>query len=148
MSVFTYAADEVRIIVGGVPISGLADGTFVTVESDEQRYNKVTGADGVTSRARTGNRAGTITITLQQTSPSNAVLTGIMLADERDNEGVVNVLIRDSSGSDLHAADSAWVQQPPPAEYGKEVGDREWVLDCGRIDSFLGGNREQTGGSV
>src|SRR6056297_3124698 len=93
----TYAADQVRIVVGGVPISGLADGTFVSISRDEQAYNKTTGADGTTSRSRTGNRAGTIAITLQQTSPSNDVLSGFMLADEASDQGVVPVLIKDTS---------------------------------------------------
>jgi len=145
--VYTYAAESVRIIVGGVPISGLADGTFVSVSRDEQAYNKTTGADGTTSRSRTGNRAGTIAITLQQTSPSNDVLSGFMLADEAADQGVVPVLIKDTSGRTLHYASAAWVQQKPDEEFGKEVSDREWTLDCARIDSFVGGNTSQTGSS-
>ncbi|HKL77616.1 MAG TPA: phage protein [Gammaproteobacteria bacterium] len=147
MSVYTYAAESVRIIVGGVPISGLADGTFVSISRDEQAYNKTTGADGTTSRSRTGNRAGTIAITLQQTSPSNDTLSGFMLADEASDQGVVPVLIKDTSGRTLHYANSAWVQQKPDEEFGKEISDREWTLDCARIDSFVGGNTSQTGGS-
>ena len=138
--VHTYAADAVQIVVGGVPISGLADGTFVSISRDEQAYNKVTGADGSTSRARTGNRSGNITITLQQTSPSNDVLSGFMLADEAGDEGVVPVLIKDTGGSTLCYASAAWVQQAPDQEFGKEISEREWTLDCARIDVFVGGN--------
>lgn len=143
--VYTYAADAVQIIVGGVPISGLADGTFVNISRDEQAYTKTTGADGTTSRARTGNRAGSITITLQQTSPSNDVLSGFMAADEAGDQGVVPVLVKDTSGRSLHYASAAWVQQAPDSEYAKEINEREWALDCARIDSFVGGNAQQTG---
>ena len=142
----TYAADQVRIVVGGVPISGLADGTFVSISRDEQAYNKVTGADGTTSRARTGNRAGSITITLQQTSPSNDVLTGYMIADEQSDSGVVPVLVKDTSGRTVVFAASAYVQQSPDADFSKDIEEREWVLDCAAIDMTLGGNANVSGG--
>lgn len=145
--VFTYASDAVQIIVGGVSMSGLADGTFITVSRDEQAYNKVTGADGSTSRAKTANRSGSITVTLKQTSPSNDVLTGFMIADEAGDQGVVPVLVKDTSGRTLHYASAAWVQQMPDQEFSKEISEREWVLDCARIDSFVGGNQQQTGGN-
>jgi hypothetical protein len=138
--VYTYASDEVRVIVGGVPMSGFADGTFVTVSRDEQAFTKVTGADGTTSRSKSANKSGTITITLKQTSPSNDVLSGFMIADEQSNEGVVPVLIKDTSGRTIHSVSAAWVQQMPDNEFGKEISEREWVMDCARIDSFVGGN--------
>lgn len=146
MAVYTYSAEEVQIIVGGAKISGLADGTFVTVSRDEQAYNKVTGADGTTSRSRSGNRAGTITLTLQQTSPANDTLMAYLAADEAADSGVVPVLIKDNSGNSLFASSAAWVQQMPDAGFSKEVSEREWVLDCARIDAFVGGNNSQTGG--
>lgn len=141
--VFTYSAEAVEVIVGGFSMSGLADGTFVSIERDEQAYNKITGADGTVSRSRTGNRSGTITLTLQQTSPSNDVLSGLMIADEATDAGVVPCLIKDTSGRTLHYVSAAWVQQMPTQEFGKEISEREWVLDCARIDAFVGGNQEQ-----
>ena len=142
----TYAADEVRIVVGGSPISGLADGTFVSISRDEQAFNKLTGADGSTSRAKTGNRAGSITLTLQQTSPGNDVLSALMIADEEGNDGVTSVLVKDTSGRTLHFAASAWVQQMPDTDFSKEIEERAWVLDCAAIDSFVGGNANAAGG--
>jgi hypothetical protein len=143
--VYTYASDEVRVVVGGVPMSGFADGTFVTIARDEQAFQKTTGADGSVSRAKTANRSGIITITLQQTSPSNDVLSGYMLADEASGDGIVPILIKDTSGRTLHFSPSAWVQQMPDNEFGKDVSEREWVMDCARIDSFVGGNTRKTG---
>ena len=145
MSVKTYDPAEVQLIVGGVPISGYADGTFISIERDEQAFNKVTGADGRTSRAKTNNRAGNITITLQQTSDSNDVLSGFMIADEATGDGVVPVLVKDNSGRTLAATSAAWVQQSPGQEYSKDVENREWVMDCSGIDMFIGGNASQGG---
>lgn len=144
-SVYTYSADEVIVVVGGVPLSGFADGTFVNVSRDEQAFTKVTGADGTVSRAKTANKSGTITITLLSTSPSNDILTGFAVADEETSDGVVAVLVKDLSGRTVHASSAAWIQQIPDDEKSKDVGEREWVLDCAKITSFLGGNQNQTG---
>lgn len=142
--VYTYSCSEVQVIVGGAPMSGMADGTFVNIERDEQAYTKVTGADGSTSRSKSANRSGTITITLKQTSPSNDVLTGFMVADEQGDAGVVPVLVKDNSGRTLHAASAAWVQKSPSQDFAKEISNREWVMDCARLDQFIGGNTQNT----
>lgn len=148
MSVYTYASEDVQIIVGGVPMTGLADGTFVTISRDEQAYTKVTGADGSVSRSKSANRAGTIVITIKQTSPSNDVLSGFMIADEQGNNGVVPVLVKDTNGTTLCYSSAAWVQQAPDSEFSKEISEREWTMDCARIDMFVGGNTQQTGGGA
>jgi hypothetical protein len=142
--VYSYASDEVQIIVGGVPMSGLADGTFVSISRDEQAFTKVTGADGSTSRSKSANRAGSITITLKQTSPANDVLSGFMIADEQSNNGVVPVMVKDTGGRTLHYASAAWVQKMPDQDFSKEISNREWVMDCARINSFVGGNTQST----
>lgn len=142
--VYTYASDEVQIIVGGVPMSGLADGTFVSISRDEQAFTKVTGADGSTSRSKSANRAGAITITLKQTSPSNDVLSGFMIADEQGNNGVVPIMVKDTGGRTLCYASAAWVQQAPDQDFAKEISNREWVMDCARIDILVGGNAQST----
>jgi hypothetical protein len=145
MSVFTYAPDEMTLVVGGVVMSGFADGTFITVSRDEQAFNKVTGADGTVSRAKTANRSGTLALVLTQTSPSNDVLSGFMIADELANQGVVPVLLKDKSGRTVVFSSAAWVQQSPDAAFSKNIENREWTLDCGRLEIFIGGNISQQG---
>jgi hypothetical protein len=143
MAVYTYASDEVTVIVGGVVMSGFADGTFVTVARDEQAFNKVTGADGSVSRAKTANKSGTITLTLQQTSPSNDVLSALMIADELSNQGVVPVLLKDKTGRTTVFSSSSWIQQSPEASMSKNIESREWVIDCAKLEIFIGGNIQQ-----
>lgn len=141
MAFATYVADQVAVIVGGVPMEGFADGSRVTVEFDEQQFTKVTGSDGLTTRSKSNNYAGNITITLQQSSRSNDVLSGLWNADRVSNSGVVPILIKDNSGRTLWAAEHAWVQQMPSQEFAKEVSDREWILDTDKLTGFAGGNQ-------
>lgn len=140
MALKTYDPKQVSIIVGGFPLSGYADGTFVAIERDEDAFSLQIGADGEEARAKSNNLSGTITITLQQASEGNRILSDFAVADELTNSGVFPVLVKDSSGASIHAAEQAWVQKVAPAEYGREGAEREWVIQTGRLRSYVGGN--------
>ena len=137
----TYDPAEVVITLGGIPITGYAEDTFVNVEFDEDQWTKVTGADGHTARAKSNNYAGSVTITLMQTSAGNDVLNSLWLRDRRRNEGVVPLLVKDSQGRTRWTATYAWVRKMPAQEFGSENGEREWVIDCAELLGSLGGNQ-------
>ena len=145
MYVRTYDPKQVNILIGGIPISGYADGTFVTVARDEDAFTKVSGADGIVSRAKTNNTMGTMTLTLAQTSPSNDALSAFATIDEISNVGVVPILVKDNSGRSIHFAANAWVKKMPDSGYAKEVGNREWIFDLADYSPFVGGNATYDG---
>lgn len=144
-AVYTYSPEEYRISIGGQLAHGFEDGTFVEVAPDEDLYNKHTGADGRTSRARTANRSGTITLTLARTSPFNAVMSAFMLADEAADAGVFPVLIKDGKGSTRVFSATSWIQTRPTMADSKDIEPRQWVIACSRIDLFVGGNNARVG---
>ncbi len=141
----TYDPKKVIVNVGGVPISGFADGTFISAERDNDAWSKVSGADGVVSRAKSNDLTGTITLTLQQTSPANDVLTGFAIADELTNAGVVPVSVTDLGGRTLITSAFSWVIKRATAEFGKEIANREWTIACADLKMFLGGNVSTSG---
>lgn len=136
----TINPKEVSVIVGPHAMSGFAAGSFVTATKDEQAYTKKVGTDGKVTRAKSNNDAGTVTIRLDQASASNDYLSGIALLDRASDTGVVPLLIRDANGRTVISAESVWVQKMPDTEQSNESLDREWVLDCGAMDMFIGGN--------
>lgn len=140
MSVRTYDPKEVVVLVGGIPIGGFADGTAIAVSRSNDAYSKVSGTDGITSRAKSNDKSGEIAITLSQTSPSNDVLSGIALADELSNNGVVPVSITDLSGRTILLSAFAWIRKPADTEFAKEISNREWMLDAADLNMFVGGN--------
>jgi len=142
MPVRTYDAKQVAVIIDGVPMSGFADGSFVVVERDNDTFSKVSGADGIVSRSKSNDRAGSLVLTLAQTSPSNDVLSAIQQLDEQANAGVVAVLIQDFSGRSVFVSAFGWIRKPPSSEFGKEINDREWTLDLADLDTFTGGNAD------
>ena len=137
----SYDPSEVYVTVGGQRITGYADGTFVEVDFDEQQWNKVTGADAHTARAKTNNYAGSITLTLLATSVGNDILNSLWLADRRNNSGVVAVSVIDKQGNTKWTATYGWIRQMPTQGFGKEVENREWVIDCAELVGSAGGNQ-------
>jgi len=140
MAVKTYDPSQVALIVGGFNITGFADGSFVTVARNADAFALYVGTDGEGTRAKSNNKSGRITITLAQSSDSNAILSGIASLDELSNNGVVPVLVKDSSGLSLYAAETAWIVKSPDSEFGKELGSREWIIETDNLAMFVAGN--------
>lgn len=140
MPVLTYDPGSVIVSIGGANMSGFADGTFVVVEREEDSFVKHVGADGEVSRSKSNNKSGSLTLTLASTSNSNAVLSGFATVDENTGDGIVPVLVKDASGTSVYFAGEAWVRKPANAEFGNEVGDREWVLDLASVEMLTAGN--------
>ncbi len=140
MTVKTVDPKNVILTVGGYIISGYADGTFVSVERNEDAYTESVGADGEVVRVRSHNRLAQLVVTLQQTSESNSVLSTIAQLDERANAGVVPVLLKEIDGDTVIASGKAWIKKFANVEYGKEVTNREWTLVLSEGEMFVGGN--------
>lgn len=137
---YTVDFNKNLILVGGVRMQGFADGEGFTLELDDDLYSKTTGADGDVARARRHGRAGNAKITLMQSSPSNDILTGFAVADILNNAGVVPLMVKDLLGTTAIFAAYAWVKKPPAVALGKEVTNREWMLDIANVELFIGGN--------
>jgi hypothetical protein len=142
MSVRTFDPKSVIITIGGVPISGYADGTFLEITADTQQWTKVTGADGFTTRVKSNDYGGVMTLTLSQSSPSNDVLSALLNVDKLSSAGVVPILIKDLSGTTIMFSASGWIQQFPDVSFGNEINNRAWVLDLADMDILVGGNGE------
>lgn len=135
-TIYQYTPEEVQLIVAGVPIHGFADGTFITFEWAEDLYTTVVSADGEVSRARSANRSGTMTVTLKQTSDSNAVFEGLAALDVMSNKGVFTLSLLDSSNTEIFSA-SAWIQKPAGLTLSKGIENREWVIAIGRVYTIV-----------
>ncbi len=75
MRLATYVPRKIVITLGGTVVTGYADGTFVSFERTSDAFNVITGADNLTTRTKTNDKSGTLTLTLQQTRISNDKLS-------------------------------------------------------------------------
>lgn len=140
MTLHTYDPSLVTIAIGGAVMSGFSDGTFVEISRNEPTWNTVVGADGIVTRGKTNNRSGTLTLTLKQSSPSNDVLSALLIADELANGSVFPVLIKDLSGTSLYFSAQAFISSFPTSTFSKDITDRSWVITLADCDMLVGSN--------
>lgn len=134
-----YDPKQVAVIIGGHIVGGYADGTFVSIERNRDAFSLSVGADGEGARAKSNDKSGRITITLQQSSASNDVLSGYATNDELNNGGQVPALVKDNNGSSLAEAVTAWVVKKPAMSFGNEIETREWIIESDDMDILVGG---------
>lgn len=138
--VLSYDPKAVACIIGGIIAEGYTDGTFLTVDRNEDSWMLKVGCDGAGTRAKSNNRSGKIVLTLLQSSKTNDALSALAQADEIANTGTVPLIVRDASGRTIITALTCWITRPSPAEFGKEVANRVWTLESDNIQIFDGGN--------
>lgn len=144
MALSTYDPRQVLVNIGGVPISGFADGAFVEIVSNSQQFTQVVGADGFTTRIKSNDYSAVMTLTLSQTSPSNDVLSAFFNLDKATNAGVFPVLIKDIEGNTLIFSATGWIQQFPDISFSNEISNRAWSIALVDLDLFLAGNEPNT----
>ena len=130
--------DPGRVIVAfnGLRIVGFMDGTIITAERDEDASTASSGAGGDVVLVRSRNKMGTVTLTLQQTSPSNLDLIN-QFNDYEDPEtttGVGELQIDDLDGDVLLIAETAWIKKPASFEFGTDLSGREWTFGCAQLN--------------
>lgn len=120
----TYDPRDVAVIVDGRIITGVADGTFVSAEKEEDQWEPYVGAQGEVARARNAHPIGTISVTVEHTSPSNA-----HLAQLAGSSRLFPARVVDRQNNNVSIGGSAcWVQKPGSMEFGGEVSEIEWVI--------------------
>ncbi|NJR73240.1 MAG: DUF3277 family protein [Scytonema sp. CRU_2_7] len=140
MSLKTFDPKDVIVTIGGAIMGGYADGTFVGVERAEDAFSASVGADGETTRVKSNNKMTMLTLTLAQTSDSNSILSALAILDEKTNQGVVPVVVKEINGDTLVTGGKAWIRKIASIEYGKEIATREWVIDIAEGEMIVGGN--------
>jgi hypothetical protein len=128
----TYDPKKVIITLGGVPISGYADGTFVQIDPNSETWTKKVGADGEVARSLTNDNTHTIQITLMQTSLSNAYLRTVMNADKLTGLGMLPLSFTDLNTMEEYFWPQAWVSTDPSTGRAKETTDMQWTIHTGQ----------------
>ena len=118
-------------------------GTFLTFERSVDRATLVSSVDGNhAARVLRRNKAGTITLSLMQTSESNDVLTriGILDEDAHSNKYLFSLLIKDTSGRTVMSASQAFLGNDPAVGFSDGVETYDWTITVARLDKHIGGN--------
>lgn len=137
MAVRTYDPKSVTKIIAGQILEGYAEGTFVSTERNEDSANLSIGSQGEGTRTVTRNRSGRVTLTLQQTSPSNGVLDAQRIAMELSGAGIFSMLGKDGDSGDTWAGATSWVVKPATMEFSNETSNREWIVETDELQMTI-----------
>lgn len=140
----TYDPKLYTAVVAALPIDAeaYADGEFIKLERDTDKFTDVAGTGGGVARARQHDDRATFTLTLLQTSKVNAILSTLynLDANGEGEAGVGPFLLKDRGGLSLYAAASCWIARAPDVTLDKGVTARVWKIRIAKLKSFEGGN--------
>lgn len=121
-NVRTYDPKDCVITVGGVYITGLGE-DMVSCAKDEDAISPSVGAQGDVVVNISNNELGTITVTVQGTSPQKGYLLGLYKSKAVFDIWVINKSINEKAGGT-----KAMMKKPPDLEQGTELSDREFEI--------------------
>lgn len=128
----SYSPKDVIVSINGIPLTGYAPDTFVSISRNAELVEEEVGSDGSLSLTKIADKTGEITIMLQQTSPTNTALSAAALVQEYATDEIVPMVITilDPSGSILCAATNSYFKSYPSMDVGSSQNAREWIFGC------------------
>nr|DAP16357.1 MAG TPA: Protein of unknown function (DUF3277) [Caudoviricetes sp.] len=116
----TYDAKDCTIMVNGVYITGLGE-DMVTGEKDEDNYETSVGAQGDVCISMKNDPLGTITVTVQPTSPQKGFLLDLAKIRDPFSLWVTNKVLGERMGGT-----KALLKKAPEITRGAEAEDMEF----------------------
>lgn len=136
----TYDPKLIIAVFGPVIFTGYAEGTFLAIAGNGDKFEKSRGADGTVDRINKNSFDYSVTFTVKQTSLTNDALSAVLTADVLSNAGKFPLTIKDLNGTELFFAAQAWIAKDPDDSYSDSLETREWRIDTGIASKFTGGN--------
>lgn len=144
----TFAPNDVTVVItqrsSGIAhiVNGYSEDSIVNIERSAETFTMYTGADNTSTRIYNANKSATVTLSLQQTSASNDILSLLYANDSnsRNSSGLFSLQISDSSGRSRYFSDDAYVGVVPNSQFGNSMQVRDWVLHAHNLDTYIGGN--------
>lgn len=144
MALSTFAPNELTIALIGADwqhvMSGFAEDSIVSIERQADTFSMYIGADDSPTRIYNANTALMMTVSLQQTSESNDILSAIYNKDRTTRQGVFTILVTDNSGRSRYFAEEAYIGKVPNTSYANSMQIFEWVIHAPKSDVNIGGN--------
>jgi len=136
MALPVYSSRDVSVSWSGVSLNGLAPDSFITFSRNSDLTDEEVGSDGELSISRLPDRTGVCTISLQQNSEANIILSGIIAAQESSSSFIRGSLsIGDPSGSVLASLTNCHVKTAPEITLGSTAAGqtKDWVFYCEKM---------------
>lgn len=144
----TYAPGNVTIVItqesSGIAhvVQGFSEDSIVQVERLAETFTMYTGADNTSTRIYNANKSARLTLSLQQTSSSNDVLTALYVSDVENlsSDGMFTIHVKDNSGRSDYFSDEAYIGVVPNSNFNNSMQTRDWVIHAHNLETNIGGN--------
>lgn len=140
-SVLTYDPNSVTIIVCGYIIPGLVS---INLQWKSEVFSVHRGIRGVHTRVYNPDRQATLVLELLPTSVANDVFTSIVLQDAANHAGLLEVSLKDTSGTSRFTTKNAYLHTFPDLAFNAEgIITRKWeieILSFVLASGNIGGN--------
>lgn len=144
--IFNYNPDEVTILLAGImPVDGLVDGNFISIDKDVMPYKSRSTTDGRQIRIYNNSQTYTVTLTLHIGSSANTFLTKLWQLDEITQRAKFPLMVKDGSGSDLFFSATSWIEGLPTLSKSNSVDIRVWRIKCSSAVINYGSNNGESG---
>jgi hypothetical protein len=137
-SIAACDSDAYSIILAGIPISrgaglsGYDDGEFFTATQPQDSFLTFEGIDGTVTRDATNTHLIQMSIKLLQVSPTNDILSRLLIADTNvttNGAGVGSFKLQDQAGTTQIICPRCWIRKPADITLDRGAKGREWILD-------------------
>jgi hypothetical protein len=140
-SVLTYDPSSVTIIVAGYVIPGVVS---LNLQWRSEVFSVHKGIRGQHTRVYSPDRYSTLVVELLPTSVANDVFTSIVLQDAQAHSGLLEVSLKDTSGTSRFTTSSAYLRTFPDLSFNAEgITTRKWeieILSFVTASGNIGGN--------
>lgn len=121
-----YDPSQVILSLGGWEPWGFAADTKIVISKSNDIINPYSGTDGDVSLALSRNRLGTLTMSLQRTSPANEVMAAFAQTMYSTRLVAFPVYLEDPRG--YYITTIGWVQSQPDDTIGETIQENQWVI--------------------
>jgi hypothetical protein len=128
----SFDSKSVLVVLGGVPITGFAEGSRIVCTPNAKRYTKKVGSDGEVTVSKTNNKAYTFKLVLARTSLSNTYLSSLVNTDDVTPGGVSHpFLVQDLISGSTYTSKNVKIAGFPEDSIEAEATDLEWEIEAG-----------------
>lgn len=139
-----YNPSQVMIVLGGIVVDGIAEGTFIEVEFQSDSFMLGKGGDGKhNTRIEIADRSALIRVHVTQSSPTNDRFSVLHEADRLRGVGVLPFLLADPSGTTKLTAKQSYIKRRPAIGYSSNgLETRVWTIETDDLGGLIGSGGE------
>lgn len=136
----SYGFENMLFLVNNIPLTEFMDGDdAIQAQRRNPAYGDLVGADGNMVVYENADKSGEIVANLQQTSPSNAYLSGLLNAAENSAFVPVQIVVKNVATNELIAGSSGYIVNHPEYSRGAGVNGHSWTFVVEQLDMALTG---------